>query len=184
MDDLGQALVNISRTVPDGLLVFFPSYAAMQLGLDRWQTPPASNGALRGDEGGGRSIWEQIAAHKTPLVEPRDKRAFDEAIAEYYRCVRESLGGAAFFAVCRGMVSEGLDFADGNGRAAVVTGDSVPCDARRQGRRGCAARSGMRDAARGTDARTARGCNRCASSGSSWTRWPASQALTTTGRPT
>ena len=31
-----------------------------------------------------------------------------------------------FFAVCRGKVSEGLDFADNNGRAVVVTGLPYP----------------------------------------------------------
>ena len=30
--------------------------------------------------------------------------------------------GAIFFAVCRGKVSEGLDFADAAGRAVVITG--------------------------------------------------------------
>jgi hypothetical protein len=30
--------------------------------------------------------------------------------------------GVVFFAVCRGKVSEGLDFADGAGRAVVITG--------------------------------------------------------------
>lgn len=30
--------------------------------------------------------------------------------------------GAAFFAVCRGKVSEGLDFSDRAGRAVIVTG--------------------------------------------------------------
>ena len=33
-----------------------------------------------------------------------------------------STKGAALFAVCRGKVSEGLDFADAKGRAVVITG--------------------------------------------------------------
>ena len=34
--------------------------------------------------------------------------------------------GAIFFAVCRGKVAEGIDFADGNGRAVVITGIPFP----------------------------------------------------------
>ena len=30
--------------------------------------------------------------------------------------------GGAFFGVCRGKASEGLDFADNNGRAVIITG--------------------------------------------------------------
>ena len=34
--------------------------------------------------------------------------------------------GAVFFAVCRGKVSEGLDFSDANGRAVIITGLPYP----------------------------------------------------------
>lgn len=34
--------------------------------------------------------------------------------------------GACFMAVCRGKVSEGLDFCDGNGRAVIITGLPFP----------------------------------------------------------
>ncbi len=38
-------------------------------------------------------------------------------------CVSDPLrSGAAFFAVCRGKVSEGIDFADRAGRAVIITG--------------------------------------------------------------
>lgn len=35
-------------------------------------------------------------------------------------------GGAIFFAVCRGKVSEGLDFADSRGRGVIITGIPYP----------------------------------------------------------
>ena len=35
-------------------------------------------------------------------------------------------GGAIFFAVCRGKVSEGIDFADKAGRAVILTGILKP----------------------------------------------------------
>ena len=39
----------------------------------------------------------------------------------------DSMGGAMFFAVCRGKVSEGLNFADRAGRAVVITGAFLSC---------------------------------------------------------
>ena len=46
---------------------------------------------------------------------------------DYYLKIDEPNGkGAVFFAVCRGKVSEGLDFADNNGRAVIVTGLPFP----------------------------------------------------------
>lgn len=45
----------------------------------------------------------------------------------YYRQITNPRGGGAvFFAVCRGKVSEGLDFADGKGRAVIITGIPYP----------------------------------------------------------
>ena len=48
-------------------------------------------------------------------------------MSEYYEKIRDpSAKGAIFMAVCRGKVSEGLDFADINGRAVLITGLPFP----------------------------------------------------------
>ena len=48
---------------------------------------------------------------------------FPEAAADYRAKLRDpSARGAVFLAVCRGKVSEGLDFSDAAGRAVVITG--------------------------------------------------------------
>ncbi len=50
-----------------------------------------------------------------------------DAMNDFYEKIRDpDLKGAAFFAVCRGKVSEGLDFMDDNGRAVVITGLPYP----------------------------------------------------------
>jgi regulator of telomere elongation helicase 1 len=36
--DLGNTLVNVARLVPNGLLVFFPSYAMMKKFINKWAT--------------------------------------------------------------------------------------------------------------------------------------------------
>ena len=40
IDELGNLLVNCSRLIPDGLLVFFPSYSALNSALARWKVCP------------------------------------------------------------------------------------------------------------------------------------------------
>ena len=36
-DDLGNAIVNFARTIPDGLLVFFASYIALEKCVEHWK---------------------------------------------------------------------------------------------------------------------------------------------------
>ena len=36
--DLGNAIVNFARVVPDGLLVFFPAYAVLNSCIEYWKT--------------------------------------------------------------------------------------------------------------------------------------------------
>jgi regulator of telomere elongation helicase 1 len=50
-DDLGNAIANFARVVPDGLLVFFPAYSLLTACLDHWK---ASTGA---GECGRHSGW-------------------------------------------------------------------------------------------------------------------------------
>jgi hypothetical protein len=40
-EDLGNTVVNFARQVPDGLLVFFPSYTVMNACLEHWRRPGA-----------------------------------------------------------------------------------------------------------------------------------------------
>lgn len=48
-------------------------------------------------------------------------------MSEYYAKIQDpSYSGAIFMGVCRGKVSEGLDFADINGRAVFITGLPYP----------------------------------------------------------
>lgn len=97
---------------PNGLLIFFPSYPLLNKCQEFWQ----ENG-----------IWSQISRQKQIFVEPRGKEAFINTMTEYYDKINDATAkGAIFMAVCRGKVSEGLDFADINGRAVIITGLPFP----------------------------------------------------------
>jgi hypothetical protein len=61
------------------------------------------------------------------VIEPRSSGEFAAAISDFEAKLDDpAYKGAVFFAVCRGKVSEGLDFADRAGRAVVVTGLPYP----------------------------------------------------------
>lgn len=109
---LGRTIVNFARIVPEGLLVFFPSYGVLDQCKQHWE---------------GSGIWSQICNIKEIFVEPRGKRDLNDVMNAYYsRIVQPGSKGACFLAVCRGKVSEGLDFADHNGRAVILTGLPYP----------------------------------------------------------
>ena len=73
-EDLGNSIVNFARLVPDGLLVFFPSYVVLRSCVDAWKGTTGGGGA------GGATIWERICRFKHPVEEPRDSALFQAAI--------------------------------------------------------------------------------------------------------
>lgn len=89
---LGRGILNFLDAVPDGVLVFFSSYRAMQDCVATWTA---------------EGIWDGMNQKKTCFVEPTNRNEFTAALADYLRIVREEGKGAAFFAVCRGKISEG-----------------------------------------------------------------------------
>ncbi|KAI3863649.1 hypothetical protein MKW92_053648 [Papaver armeniacum] len=115
--ELGNAIANFARIVPDGLLVFFPSYYLLDQCIGCWKDLGHAGST------NSTSIWERICKNKQPVVEPRQSSLFSSAIEDYVTKLKDSsTSGAIFFAVCRGKVSEGLDFADHAGRAVIIIG--------------------------------------------------------------
>ncbi|KAL8591949.1 hypothetical protein ACOMHN_020427 [Nucella lapillus] len=117
-DSLGQLILQVCSAVPKGVLCFLPSYNALEKLTARWQQT---------------GLWDRVREHKHIMCEPRgsDSGGFEENIRSYYRIishgdVNEGVGGALFFAVCRGKVSEGLDFADDFARAVITVGIPYP----------------------------------------------------------
>ncbi|XP_015515534.2 regulator of telomere elongation helicase 1 homolog isoform X1 [Neodiprion lecontei] len=109
---LGRTIYNFSCLIPHGMLVFFPSYPILKKCQEEWQNS---------------GLWTKICERKPIYVEGQLKHVFINTMNEYYEKIQDpSCKGAIFMAVCRGKVSEGLDFADMNGRAVLVTGLPFP----------------------------------------------------------
>lgn len=109
---LARTIQNICRVLPSGLLIFFPSYTVLNLCENTWKQS---------------GQWAAISNIKAIFVEPRAKGAFRQAMDDYYNKINDpKFGAAIFMGVCRGKVSEGLDFADANGRGVIITGLPYP----------------------------------------------------------
>lgn len=112
LHSLGQTLCNFVRIIPDGVLVFFPSYAVLKSCVDYW----TSSG-----------IFTNITLQKAVVREGQRDLDFTSLIQSYYENVDSSeKRGCVLLAVCRGRVSEGMDFADQYARAAIVIGLPLP----------------------------------------------------------
>ncbi|XP_020576572.1 Fanconi anemia group J protein homolog [Phalaenopsis equestris] len=139
-DSLGATLEEICKIVPGGALVFFPSYKLLEKLHARWHKT---------------GQWSRLNAQKEIFIEPKGStNEFEPVLRGYYDVIsgkskaftgKNRLGlkrmlkhssfkeshqnlnkGAAFLAVCRGKVSEGIDFSDDNARVVVIVGIPFP----------------------------------------------------------
>ncbi|KAG9340566.1 hypothetical protein JZ751_021388, partial [Albula glossodonta] len=114
-DEVGALLLRVCQAVSQGVLCFLPSYKMLDKLRDRWINT---------------GLWEKLEERKTVITEPRGgaKSDFDELLQTYYSAIRSpgDREGALLIAVCRGKVSEGLDFTDDNARAVVTIGIPFP----------------------------------------------------------
>ncbi|KAG8224961.1 hypothetical protein J437_LFUL006652 [Ladona fulva] len=80
-------------------------------------------------------LYERLSSHKIVLYEQRGRGGdeFEHTLRNFYEAVEttseadgSSPTGPLLLAVCRGKVSEGLDFADNNARAVISVGIPYP----------------------------------------------------------
>lgn len=102
----GNLLQELSRCVPDGIVVFFPSYTYMETLVATWAKT---------------RLLDDLTKHKLIFMETTDAVETAHALEQYVRAC-ESGRGAILFSVARGKVSEGIDFAHHLGRAVVMLG--------------------------------------------------------------
>lgn len=111
---IGMTVVNICRHVPGGSLVFFPSYSSLYATVDLWRAGRGS-----GEE---RTIWGMLNEWKQVFIEPSESSDLSIVVEKFKEVVDTTRGGAILLAVCRGKISEGVNFSDHHGRCVMVTG--------------------------------------------------------------
>ncbi|KAL9000822.1 MAG: hypothetical protein Q9169_000576 [Polycauliona sp. 2 TL-2023] len=115
VNGLGHCLVRLAATVPDGLVVFFPSYAYLDQVSIQWQqnTPGLEN------------IWTKLKKLKSVFIESKGVSGIEDTLQQYSKAIDEAKG-AILLSVIGGKMSEGINFADKLGRAVVVVGLPFP----------------------------------------------------------
>lgn len=67
--ELGQAVLALAKTIPDGLVIFFPSYAYLATVTAAWQKPSSTGvGASTTSQ---ETIWTQLSQYKKIFLEPK-----------------------------------------------------------------------------------------------------------------
>ena len=96
---------------PGGMLVFHPTYALMGISKKFWGLDKK------------KATFEN--RFNVPVfLEPSNKHDLEKMTESFEReLVRDEEKGAIFNGVCRGKMSEGVDFADCRGRVVIITGD-------------------------------------------------------------
>lgn len=119
--ELTEMLIEISKVVPHGIVVFVPSYTYLD-GLKRyWDTT-------------GYQYRQQLKAQKCLFFEPKNSSDVDEVLTQYRDAIdhtdppnhKQRKKGALLLAVVNAKLSEGINFKDNMGRAVIVVGLPYP----------------------------------------------------------
>lgn len=116
---LGLAILNLCSRVPDGVVVFFPSYGYLDEVVAEWQKKPGA---------GAQSIWERLGARKSLFRETKGGSS-EEVLQEYSQAILGDANkskGALLLSVVGGKMSEGINFSDRLGRCVIVIGLPYP----------------------------------------------------------
>ena len=136
INQLGLVLLNISSVVPDGVVVFFPSYGYLDQVVQTWEAKPPR------DE---PSIWDRLAGKKTLFRETKGGSS-DQVLEAYSAAIlgdapgpnasatssaatpvtTNKTKGAILLSVVGGKMSEGINFSDRLGRLVLVIGLPFP----------------------------------------------------------
>ncbi|CEG48110.1 atp-dependent rna helicase ddx11-like protein 8-like [Plasmopara halstedii] len=111
LDELGRILLNLSRIVPGGVVVFFPSYHFEEDAVRRWQET---------------TMYDQIEAKKSIFKEPKKSDELAKVLSRYSMACSHSGNGAMLLSVVGGKMSEGINFSDELARCVVMVGMPYP----------------------------------------------------------
>ncbi|KAL4484221.1 hypothetical protein ABPG72_003505 [Tetrahymena utriculariae] len=112
-EELGQFLIQLCSIVQNGILVCFSSGSLMQLARDAWLESQLN-------------IIQRLNAIKDVFFEPRSNVELSSTMKSYCNAAERDDRGAIMFCVCRGKISEGIDFTDKLARSVVIVGVPFP----------------------------------------------------------
>ncbi len=102
----GKLLIDVVKSVPDGVCCFFTSYLYMEQVIQQWD-------AMR--------ILQEVMKHKLVFLETKDVVETTLALDNFKKAC-DCGKGAVFLSIARGKVAEGIDFDRHYGRAVILFG--------------------------------------------------------------
>lgn len=111
--NLGLCLIKLVSSIPNGIVIFFPSYKYLELVVTKWKE---------------QNIYQKIEALKDQIfTEIKSSNTTDELLTNYCDKVFQKDGnGAVLFSVVGGKLSEGINFSDELARAVIMIGLPYP----------------------------------------------------------
>jgi DNA excision repair protein ERCC-2 len=99
-------MINLAKTVPDGICCFFTGYRYMGEVMMHWHAT---------------GVLDELSRHKLIFIETQGVAETSNALASFRRAC--DIGrGAIFISIARGKIAEGIDFDRHYGRAVVMFG--------------------------------------------------------------
>ena len=111
--ELGQLILRACKTIPDGVVAFFPSYDYLAKVISIWQRPSTSQPLMT------------ILRRSKAVFQESKGVSVDELLRDYAAAVDSGQGGL-MLSVVGGKLSEGINFSDKLGRAVIAVGLPFP----------------------------------------------------------
>jgi chromosome transmission fidelity protein 1 len=106
INDLGYAILKLSKNIPHGVVLFVPSYKYLSQIMENWKTS---------------GLWEEISRVKKVFSESTSKNI----LTDYSTHIAKGQGGL-LLSVVGGSLSEGINFSDDLARAVMIVGLPYP----------------------------------------------------------
>lgn len=112
---LGSCILDMAATIPDGLVLFFPSYAYLDHVANQWQkaAPNSTN------------VWNRLERLKPLFMESKCSSSVENTLLQYSKAIDKGRGGI-LLSVVGGKLSEGINFSDKLGRGVAIVGLPFP----------------------------------------------------------
>ena len=104
MNELGRLIQNLTTLVPQGIVVFLPSFSYMEALTQYWNKS---------------GLETKLKCRRPLFYEPRSATALESTLRMYEKVIYNG-GGAVLFAVVGAKMSEGINFNDGLARCVVM----------------------------------------------------------------
>jgi chromosome transmission fidelity protein 1 len=108
LKELGQLILNVVNVIPDGIVIFFPSYLYLNEVYEFWDK---------------NNYLKQIENKKKIFKEPKNSKLVEKTLNNYSEEIKNGRNkGAVLLCVVGGKMSEGINFSDKLGRGVIVIG--------------------------------------------------------------